>query len=347
MALRLIEVYLPREHRERLYDLVGPDAEERTIGIWEEWSSDDQALVRLLVDVEETEQLLDTLHQAFGNIDEFRVLLLSVEATLPRPESPEDDDAEDSPGDDVESDTDEEGRKISRISREELYTQLSDQVRPSRTFLVLVVLSTVVAAVGLLYGNVAVIIGAMVIAPLLGPNVALSLATTLGDLDLARRAARVNAIGIGTALALSVVAGVVLQVTPEVSQEIAIRTLVRPGDVVLALASGGAGALSFTLGLATAVVGVMVAVALLPPLVALGMLVGAGLWGAAFGALKLLLVNIICVNLAGVMTFLVQGVRPATWWEAKKARRATRRAIIVWALLLAVLIVIIALAPQG
>ena len=352
MALRLIEVYLPLEHSDRLYELVGPDADERTIGIWEEWHSDERALIRLLVDVEETEELLDELQQSLGNVEGFRVLLLSVEATLPRPEPPEEEDAEQADGEEpTEAEEETNERKTSRISREELYTQLSDQVRPSPTFLVLVALSTLVAAVGLVTNNVAVIIGAMVIAPLLGPNMALALATTLGDLELAQRAMRITAIGLGAALGLSVLAGVLMPLLPNIGDisgiaEIELRSQARIADIALALASGGAGALSFTLGLSTAVVGVMVSVALLPPLVVFGMLVGAGLWMASFGALQLLLVNIICVNLAGVTTFLIQGIRPATWWEAKKARRATRRAILLWIVLLAVLVGVMVLGPR-
>ncbi|MFB6286604.1 MAG: TIGR00341 family protein [Candidatus Bipolaricaulia bacterium] len=352
MALRLIEVYLPLEQSERLYELVGPDADERTIGIWEEWSSDDQALIRLLADVEETEGLLDTLHQAFSGVDEFRLLLLSVEATLPRPEPPEDEPTNETAETTPESNDDTTAnQKTSRINREELYTQLSDQVRPSPTFLVLVALSTLVASVGLVTDNVAVIIGGMVIAPLLGPNMALALATTLGDLELAQRAMRITGRGLSAALGLSILAGLLMPpLLPNVADlsaigEIQLRSQARFGDIALALASGGAGALSFTLGLSTAVVGVMVSVALLPPLVVFGMFLGAGLWMEAFGALQLLLVNIICVNLAGVTTFLIQGIRPATWWEAQKARRASRRAILVWVVLLLLLIGVMLLGP--
>jgi uncharacterized membrane protein len=89
------------------------------------------------------------------------------------------------------------------------------------------------------------------------------------------------------------------------------------------------------------VVGVMVSVALLPPLTAFGMLLGAGEGKKATAALGLFLVNIICVNLAGVATFLFQGIRPATWWEEGRARKATRLAMLIWALLLGLLAVVI------
>lgn len=80
-----------------------------------------------------------------------------------------------------------------------------------------------------------------------------------------------------------------------------------------------------------------VAVALLPPLVTLGLLIGAGQIGTASGALLLFLINVICVNLAGVGTFLVQGIRPLTWWETDRARKASRKAIFLRVMLLSVL----------
>jgi uncharacterized membrane protein len=70
----------------------------------------------------------------------------------------------------------------------------------------------------------------------------------------------------------------------------------------------------------------MVAVALLPPLVTSGLLLGGGQPALAMGALSLFLMNLICVNLAGVTTFLVQGIRPATWWEKDRAVKATHAA---------------------
>ena len=101
--------------------------------------------------------------------------------------------------------------------------------------------------------------------------------------------------------------------------------------------------LAFTTGVPTTLVGVMVAVALLPPLVTFGLLFGAGFWKDAWGALLLLLTNLVCINLAGVATFLVQGVRPLTWWETNKAKKATALAITLWAILLTALVLLIVL----
>ena len=235
------------------------------------------------------------------------------------------------------------GKRGSRISREELYADIEGATRLSWVFIVMIILSSVVATIGILRGNVAIVIGAMVIAPLLGPNVALSLATTLGDKSLAKRSVTTTVSGVMVGLFFAAMVGILFQVDPTIS-EITSRMVVGPGDILLALAAGSAAVLAFTSGVPTALIGVMVAVALLPPLVTLGMLAGSGFWKEALGALLLLLTNLICINLAGVVTFLLQGVRPRTWWEAKQAKKATRNAILIWATLLILLGVVIILA---
>jgi len=201
-------------------------------------------------------------------------------------------------------------------------------------------------AIGLLKENVAAIIGAMVIAPLLGPNVALSLATTLGDTDLARRALKANLVGLLVALLMAAATGVVFHVDTDLV-EIKSRTVVSIGDIALALAAGSAGALWFSSRTTRSLIGVMVAVALLPPLVVFGMLLGSGDFHLARGALLLLLTNIIGINLSGVVVFLAQGIRPLKWWEAEKAKRATRRAILLWTVLLLGLVAVIILSQRN
>ncbi|MEQ9569780.1 MAG: TIGR00341 family protein [Longimicrobiales bacterium] len=287
---------------------------------------------RALVRAEAVEALTDVLADRLGD-DGFRVVLLAVEATLPRVEEP----AADEAGDRESEGSEGRGGAWSRVSREELLQEMEAAARVDPVYLAGVALSTIVAAVGLMRGDVAVIIGAMVIAPLLGPNVALSLAATLGDVELGRRALIAAAAGAAVALALSVGVGWAFVVDPTVP-ELAARTRVGLSDVALALAAGSAGALAFTSGLPTTVIGVMVAVALLPPLVATGLLAGQGLASQAMAAATLVATNVTCVNLAGVATFLARRVGPREWWEAERARTMTRIAIGLWVALLAALI---------
>ncbi|MBN1510548.1 MAG: TIGR00341 family protein [Phycisphaerae bacterium] len=315
-------------------DLAALSEELRVLGLWREQLQDEQVLLRLLVPSEKTEAVIQELETRFQTSPGFRLVIFEVQATLPQPEieEPEQEEGQQS--------QEEEQKDPLRIACDELVQKLSSGAVVNRVFLVTVVLSTVVAAIGLIRGNVAVIIGAMVIAPLLGPNMTLAVATTLGDPKLARNALRVNAIGLLLALLLAILIGVAVPVDPSV-QEIADRTKVGLSDVVLALAAGSAGALAFTTGLSAAVVGVMVAVALLPPLATVGLLLGSGHPQLALGALLLTLTNIVCVNLAGVATFLWQRVNPRHWWEADRAKRMVRVAGAIWLALLALLVALI------
>lgn len=334
MPLRLLEVILPETNSQTVKELI---EDKSVIGFWQEESSEAGLLIKMLLSAEQTEQILDLLEEKFGGAAGFRVVMLPVEATIPRIDQQEENNqtklAEPQPAEET-------GQNVGRISREELYADIVDSTKLTATYTAMVTLSSIVAAVGLLRDNVAVVIGAMVIAPLLGPNVGLALATTLGDFELGRNALKTGLSGVVIALGLSIVAGYAFNVDPTVS-EISSRTGVGFSDIVLALASGSAGVLAFTSGVSTALIGVMVAVALLPPLVAFGLLLGSGNWPEATGALLLLVTNLICVNLAGVTTFLAQGIRPRQWWEEKKAERATRLAIMLWSVLLIILIAVI------
>ncbi len=334
MALRVMQVYLPESANGDLDEILeGKDV----LGRWRDEDAS-QVVVHLLVPAEEIEPIMDRLEERFSSSDGFHVVLFPVEAVLPRPKPKEEEEKQEDNGE--KNEEDEKQQKQERISREELYNEVTDGLGVTMIFLAMTVLSAVVAALGLMRDDVAVIIGAMVIAPLLAPNVALALGTTLGDYSLIRRALMTNIAGIGTAFVFAVLVGLIFQIDPEVPA-IASRTNVGLGDLLLALAAGAAGTLAFTRGLAGAVIGVMVAVALMPPLVVCGMLLGEGEFWLSGNAFLLTVSNVICVNLAGVGTFLLVGIRPRSWFEAARAKRATIRAVIAWVILLAILVVVL------
>ena len=331
MALRLAEIILPKGNEEIVEQVVGDlNIEE----IWHLQVSEKRTMSRVLISSEESEALIDALDGRFSGTEGFRVIVHTITASLPR-EKDADEEEERKNGKDNERET-----KAGRINREELYGGVVDTTKLTKVYLVAVALSVIVASIGLVKDNVAVIIGAMVIAPLLGPNMALSLATTLADFRLARLSLKALAVGIMLTTVVALAIGYALDVDAT-TPEIASRTNVGLGDVALALASGSAGALFITIGISTALVGVMLAVAILPPLVTFGLLVGSGDFELAVDALLLFSANLICVNLAGVLTFVAQGVRPRAWWEADKAKRLTIWAVSIWCVLLTLLIVLI------
>ncbi len=248
----------------------------------------------MLIPAEECESVIDKFEQRFAETSGYNIVLLPVEAFLPRPK-PENNVTE-------PENTEHQKKDAHRVSREELYSDINEGIKISRTFMAMTILAAIVAAIGLIRNDLAVIIGAMVMAPLLTPNVALALSTTLGDTDLLRNSLKTNFTGFSTATILSIMIGLIFGVDPDIPA-IASRTTLGMSEIVLALASGCAGTFAFTSGVSGALIGVMVAVVLMPPLVTFGMLLGAGYLTLAFKALCLVIANIICVNLAGVGTF--------------------------------------------
>jgi len=323
--MKVIEVIADAGHIEAVQSI---GSHEGAIDQWRLGAAgeDGREVVRLLVDDQHRQAVLDALQNTIGDSPSTRIVVLPVEAVLPRVEK--------------EPSEEEEKSRAVGATREELYQSISKNAELHTNFLLLVFLSTIVAAIGLIENNVAVVIGAMVIAPLLGPNIALALAAALGDTQLMLDSLKTNLAGLALAFALAGVIGLFWPLDVS-SDELIARTDVGLDSVALALASGAAAALSLTTGLPSVLVGVMVAVALLPPTATLGLMVGAGQINLALGAGLLLAVNVVCVNLAAKVVFLFRGVRPRTWLEKRKARQSMRTYIIFWLTSLAVLILAI------
>lgn len=262
--------------------------------------------------------LMDSLQGIFGSEPDWRLILMDAEATLPRPdENPE------QPKKSVER----------QAMREALFEQVSGDSRLTKDFVVLTVLSAVVAAIGLNQDSVAVVIAAMVIAPLLGPILGFGLGSALGSTELMKNSARTAltglSIGFGTVFLLALLFPVNLE-----SAELSARTVIQPDIIALALASGAAAALSLTGGLSSSLVGVMVAVALLPPSAASAIYFGAGEVQNGVAAAILVALNVLCVLVAAQIVFVWKGVRPRRWLQQKAAERSRRINFIVWGILL-------------
>lgn len=320
MPLRQIDIVIPSGDSESCNELL---KDESVVHYWQMNSEKSGCMLKVLVATVNTEEFLDKAEKLFSNREQYRLVMKPVHATLPRIETKESDNDEENP--------EKEGEKLKglRVSREELFTDISGAVDLTRVYIALVILSTIVAAMGVLRDNTAVVIGAMVIAPLLGPNVGLALSTTLADFELGLKSLKTNFVGLVIALIISIALGFFMNVDASTYQ-IASRIDVHLSDIALALAAGAAGVLAYTVGMSTAVIGVMVAVALLPPLVVAGLLLGDMQWTLALYAAILTVTNIICVNLAGIATFIFQGVRPRTWYDTQRAKKANKIALGLW-----------------
>lgn len=330
--MRFIKAHFPADKSDAVIDVINR-AEPIDWAIDSGYGRAEKA-VEILVAKGQGQKLVDDLQALLGNCADWRVVILPVEATLPR--------AEEKPADkDAETDKEKEKEKAKTLSlREELYQKVSNDCTLNTDFIILTVLSSIVAAIGLNGDSVAIVIAAMVIAPLLGPILAFALSAALGDVTLMWKATKTAVAGlvIGFTFALGLSQFIPVNLS---SVEMVSRTVITPEIIALALASGAAAALSLSTGISSALVGVMVAVALLPPSVASALFLGAGDYQSAIGAAILLALNVVCAVLSAQLVFVYKGIRPRTWSSQKKASRSVKINAIVW---LGLLIALAALA---
>lgn len=222
-----------------------------------------------------------------------------------------------------------EETRSERIPREELLTRAEDLSRGTSNYILFTIISGIVATVGLLTDSAAVVVGSMVIAPVIGPAMASSVATVVNDNDLFWDGVRTQVMGIVFAIFSACLFSVLLRFTilPEVDllllDQVAERVHPGPLALVVALGAGVAGALSLTSGASAALVGVMIAVALIPPAATLGIGIAYTKPVVAISSGVLLFLNIFSINLAGLGTLWFKGYRPESWFESKQAWSAT------------------------
>ena len=212
----------------------------------------------------------------------------------------------------------------------------------------MIVVSAFVATLGLMMNSPAIVIGAMVIAPLLGPSIAASVGTVMGDTALFRKGIISTTLGlIIVIIAAAATAFFVnsLQLLPplldisieDLPSEIAERTTLNILIVGLALASGAAGAYSFAEKKGEILVGVMIAVALVPPASIVG--IGIALLDADFiiNSGLILAVNVFCINIAATLVFWKLGIKPGGFLEMMFSKMDIRRRLAVTLTILIIL----------
>jgi uncharacterized hydrophobic protein (TIGR00341 family) len=278
-------------------------------------------VVKLMVEDDDVNRILRDMENVKG---EAKVFIYDVEGVIGLEEETKDDD-------------DLELARFFTSSKEELRKHIIAPVNLSWNFLIMVFASSLVAGIGILQQNVAIIIGAMVIAPFLGPNMLISFGTTLGDLRLVRKGLYVAAVGTVIAVGISWIWGMTSSQVHFIDRGYAVTYQ----DVILAIACGVAGALSQLSRQGTTLVGVMVAAALLPPLISAGLYLGGGYYEEAWHKVILFVTNIVCLILSGIVVFYSAGIRPSAWWEREEAVRKTRFALLILIVILLFLVGII------
>ncbi|MEP7288815.1 MAG: TIGR00341 family protein [Chloroflexota bacterium] len=179
----------------------------------------------------------------------------------------------------------------------------------SLDYLLLVVISAILATLGLLLNSNAVIIGAMLVAPLMQPLIALAIGLTTGRIAMILRGASTLILGIMVALLVAVALRFIMPFT-DLTPEILARGSPTLLDVLVAMASGFIGAYATSRkDIPSALAGVAIAAALMPPLCVVGLGIASGRFYLAFGAAMLFVANILCITFSACMVFLWLGMR--------------------------------------
>ena len=177
---------------------------------------------------------------------------------------------------------------------------------PTFSFHFMLVLSAIISTLGLLANSVAIIIGAMIIAPLMGPIIGMAFSVAMGNRMLLRRSSFTLLKGVILTVAASWLTASLIGLET-VDSEILSRTNPTLLDFGIAMAAGFAGAFTQTRrSIADAIPGVAIAVALVPPLSVIGIGLGLGRNEIASGAFLLFSTNLICIIFFGSLVFLFQ-----------------------------------------
>lgn len=193
----------------------------------------------------------------------------------------------------------------------DLFRSLRKDSEIHASYLVLMVLSTMLAAIGLYQSSTAVVIGAMLLAPLMAPIVSLAMGLLRHDTKLAASSLLTIFVGIIIALLAAMLISLLFPhnpVTPEMQARINPSLL----DIGVAIVAGIAGAYTKSnRDILGSLAGVSIAVALVPPLAVAGIGLGMGDFEFFYLAFLLFFTNLVGITLAATLTFRILGFSPA------------------------------------
>jgi len=189
----------------------------------------------------------------------------------------------------------------------ELHQELSIDANWTINYAVLTISSCLIATFGLISNSTAVIIGAMIIAPLMLPLRGLAFGALEGDLKLFRKAFGAIAGATILALVLSWLTGRIAGI-PEYGSEVLSRTQPNLVDLGIAVVAGGISSFAkIRERISDALAGVAIAVALMPPLCVVGLSLSQGIWSFSLGAFLLYVTNLLGITLACMLVFILAG----------------------------------------
>ncbi|MFB0563174.1 MAG: TIGR00341 family protein [Candidatus Lokiarchaeia archaeon] len=322
--MKTIEVVTPAEESEKIAKVLSDSGRDFSV-----ISGKENTLIIITSMEDEVEDILQDLKRTGVGREFGKIHLSTVSATLPsiltrRPLI-----------------------SFERVSNDEIIQMVEKATKINVNYFTLIILAGVLASIGLLGNNAAVIIGSMVIAPLLGPVTGTAMGTILSRRKMFEDSIKMEAAGIIIAI---IVGFILTYIYPGAAPTSEILSRAQPNlaDMALAIASGFAAGVALSGGLESALVGVAVAAALLPPAANIGIGIALAQYGIASGSLQLLLINILSINLCCTALFWFQGIRPTVSIRKERvAARILRRRLVIVLIALLVLAIPIGITTQS
>lgn len=310
--MKIIKIILNTEDQGLANSLINGN-HDYIIDNWQYYAGE-RVVFKIIVSEINSQKLTDSITKLISKTDNARIIISPIDYSYPESET---------------------NQISTKTSHNDLLKEATANGSLNLIFISMVVLSTIVAGIGMLENNIAVIIGAMVIAPLLGPNLSLSIGTTFADYKLIASSLVTLITGLSISIIMSYTLGLWWD-EPLTQTEILSRTEPSYSAIILALVSGAAAVLSLTTRVSSSLVGVMVAVAILPPASVLGVMLGTGELVLAKGAALLLGINLCSINLSANLVMIVRNIFPRSPKDKTKAKISIILSSLIWITLLSI-----------
>jgi len=318
--MRLVRISVPETLREDVVDVLRDQQFGYTV-VAGAGAQDDHVVVEFVVPADAVEHVLADLEEV--GFDE-RTYTVSIATEFANFEHV----------DEVQNRSE---KTPNRLAPNALRSKAKDLRRNTRSYVWMMVLSAVVATAGLLLGSPAVVVGSMVIAPIVSPVLTAGVGAVRNDRDMFIDSIHMQALGLAVAIVTATLSGWLVRQLEIVPATLAIEQMELVGlrlspsilAIIVGLAAGAAGAYGLATKGQVTIVGVMIAAALIPTAAAIGIGIAWGNGVVALGALVLLVLTMICVNLGGGSMLYYLDYRPDRVDESLFTFGDTSQAVVV------------------
>jgi len=310
IGVKRIDITFPKESREKVQNILEEYGEDSVVFFDVERNNKDCLRCELVRDSSKIDQLIEDI-RGITDIHSGDLIIEVLEQSTH-----------------VEKGKQHKGGSES-LSTYEMYTKAFDFAGFSNTTWTLIALASVIAVIGLAIENIIVVIGAMVIAPMLGPFISTSFGLVIGDRNIIHESIKHSIGSLALAIGVALIIGGFFNIESNQLMEMVSNPGI--GTVPLSLAVGSASALAFSSEAREVLAGVAVAIALVPPSAVAGISLAAMNLEMFLNVSLVILSNVMSLILAGSVTFLLLGIEPRTTYKKELSQEKLKKAFTVTA----------------